>query len=144
MLCPCWSGIVYEMCCQPFHLGERPDTALQLMRSRYAAYALCIPEYIIETTHPENPYFCADTASWMEKIMLFSKHTQFTGLDILDFHQTDSAATVVFFAHLKKEGKDVSFMEKSDFEKVDGKWLYRSGQVIGHAGCKTHEYPHFS
>lgn len=129
MPCPCRSGMAYEVCCQPFHLGKRPDTALQLMRSRFSAYALCMPDYIIQTTHPANPQFCHDTAEWAQSISAFSSHTEFKDLEILDFQESCPSATVTFFAHLIQDKKDVSFTETSTFEQVQGKWLYRSGQL---------------
>lgn len=37
--CPCQSGHQYADCCGKFHLREAfPETAEQLMRSRYTAY----------------------------------------------------------------------------------------------------------
>ncbi len=127
--CSCHSGKQYALCCQPFHEGKMPDTALQLMRSRFAAYALCIPEYIIHTTHPANVQFCQDTQAWTQQISEFSLHTEFRNLEILEFQEMGSVATVTFVAHLFQDKKDVSFTEKSSFEKVKGKWLYRSGQL---------------
>ena len=127
--CPCHSGKPYAACCQPFHEGKAPDTAQQLMRSRFAAYALCIPDYIIHTTHPANSQFCRNTREWTQEISEFSSHTEFKDLEILEFQESGSLATVTFFAHLIQGGKDVSFTEKSQFEKVKGKWLYRSGQL---------------
>lgn len=129
MPCLCQSGKQYEVCCQPFHLGKKPDTAQQLMRSRFAAYALCMPDYIIRTTHPASPQFCHDAKEWAQKISEFSSHTEFKGLEILGFQENGSFATVTFVAHLIQDKKDVSFTEKSYFEKVKGKWLYRSGQL---------------
>ena len=129
MPCPCYSGNPYEACCQPFHLGKKPDTALQLMRSRFAAYALCLPEYIIHTTHPASPQFCPDAREWVRKISEFSSYTVFRGLEILGLQESSSFATVTFVAHLIQDNKDVSFTEKSYFEKMKGKWLYQSGQV---------------
>ncbi|MBI5272406.1 MAG: peptide deformylase [Chlamydiia bacterium] len=132
--CPCKSGNAYADCCQPFHKGKRPDTALQLMRSRYSAYALCLPAYIIHTTHPGSPQFCHDTAEWSKKISEFCTNTKFKNLEILYFQETASFATVTFTAHLAQDKKDTSFTEKSYFEKIKGKWLYRSGQLFeGHA-----------
>ncbi|HSX38389.1 MAG TPA: peptide deformylase [Chlamydiales bacterium] len=134
ILCPCRSGKLYEVCCRPFHLGKKPDTALQLMRSRYAAYALGIPDYIIHATHPASPQFCHDTEEWAQKITEFSSHTEFKDLKILGVQEGGSFATVTFIAHLVQDKKDVSFTEKSYFEKVKGKWLYRSGHLSqGHA-----------
>lgn len=127
--CPCQSGKQYGMCCRPFHLQEKPDTALQLMRSRFAAYALCMPDYIIHTTHPASPQFCHDAKEWAQKIAEFSSHTEFKDLEILGFQESGAFATVTFVAHLIQDQKDVSFTEKSYFEKVKGKWLYRSGQL---------------
>jgi len=128
--CPCKSGNTYANCCRPFHQGELPDTALKLMRSRYSAYALCLPAYIIHTTHPENPQFSHDTARWSQKISEFCLSTEFNDLEILDFLEKPPLATVTFVAHLTQDKRDVSFTEKSYFEKIKGKWLYRSGQRI--------------
>jgi SEC-C motif-containing protein len=128
--CPCHSKKAYEACCRPFHLGKNPETALQLMRSRFAAYALCLPDYIIQTTHPEGSQFHPDTKKWIEEIIAFSQGTKFKDLGILDFQEKDASATVTFCAHLTQNGQDASFTEKSHFEKVRGKWLYRSGQIL--------------
>jgi len=54
--CLCCSGKEYAACCQPLHEGALPADALALMRSRYNAYALQLPRYILQTTHPDNPY----------------------------------------------------------------------------------------
>lgn len=53
--CPCCSGRKFDACCSPFlSRAASPQTAEQLMRSRFAAYVKKNAEYIIETTHPEN------------------------------------------------------------------------------------------
>lgn len=127
--CPCFSGKPYAQCCKPFHDGRLPDTALQLMRSRYAAYALNLPEYIMKTTHPDNAQYQKDKARWGKEISDFSTQCRFEGLEIVDFQEKGDAATVTFVAHLSQNGKDVTFKEKSNFEKVDGCWLYVNGQI---------------
>lgn len=127
--CPCKSSSPYANCCKPFHQGLLPDNALKLMRSRYSAYALCLPEYIIQTTHPANPQFNSDIARWAQNITDFCLNTQFVGLEILQFQEDHHLATVTFVAHLTQDNKDVSFTEKSYFEKKEGKWLYLSGAV---------------
>ena len=78
MLCPCQSNQPYADCCQPFHTGERqPETAEQLMRSRYAAYALQQVDYIIRTTVPaQQPLLNRnELAQW-------AHDTQFLGLTV--------------------------------------------------------------
>ena len=52
-MCPCGTGTAYAACCGRFHTGtRRPPTALALMRSRYSAFALGLPDYLIDTWHP--------------------------------------------------------------------------------------------
>ncbi len=127
--CPCKSGKSYEECCKPFHQGKLPETALKLMRSRYAAYALCMPDYIIHTTHPESPEFRSDRVQWSKTISAFCANTEFKDLKILHSEDGESFATVTFYAHLIQNHKDASFTEKSYFEKVKGRWLYRRGRI---------------
>lgn len=124
MLCPCHSGDPYTQCCKPFHDGTPPQNALQLMRSRYAAYALNLPDYIIKTTHPKNPHYSTNTSEWRLSLEQFSKTTSFDGLTILEFQETGLEAVVVFTAHLKQAGRDCSFTERSLFEKCGQNWLY--------------------
>ncbi|NGX38294.1 MAG: hypothetical protein K1000chlam2_01467 [Chlamydiae bacterium] len=129
MKCLCHSGLPHSECCGPYHARKiLPESALQLMRSRYSAYAYKHPEYIIATTHPENPFFSKDSAAWTESILQFCKKTEFRGLKILEFVEGDQEAFVTFLAHIFQNGKDVSFQETSRFIKVGDRWLYHSMQ----------------
>ena len=126
-LCPCHSGKPYAECCQPYHNGALPQTALLLMRSRYAAYAQHLADYIMLTTHPANPGTMQNREEWSRQIRQFTNDTQFEGLEILAFEDGPLVAFVTFRAVLKQKGRDASFTEKSRFEKVEGRWLYHSG-----------------
>jgi SEC-C motif-containing protein len=119
MMCPCFSGKPYDQCCGPYHAGAPVPTPLSLMRSRYSGYALKKIDYIIETTHP----ILRKSSKNREEIAKFSDETSFDGLDILEAEDDN----VTLRAHLSRNGKDISFTEKSHFEKVDGKWKYHSG-----------------
>lgn len=44
--CPCGRGESYGACCGPLHAGEPAPTAERLMRSRYAAFALGLVDYL--------------------------------------------------------------------------------------------------
>lgn len=122
MKCPCSSGKPYDKCCGPYHAGESAPTPIALMRSRYSGYALKKIDYIIETTHTH----LKSTIKSRDDIAKFSDETSFNGLDILEA----DGDNVTFRAHLSRDGKDVSFTEKSHFEKEDGKWKYYSGVLI--------------
>ncbi len=128
-LCPCHSGRKYADCCEPFHNGKAPESALELMRSRYAAYACNLPEYIVKTTHSDSPQASSDRAQWIKEISNFSLNTQFENLEIFDFQEKGDRATVTFKAHLTQNGRDASFSERSFFGKKGGRWLYLQGKA---------------
>ncbi len=129
-LCPCCSGQSYAKCCEPFHNGEPPPSALALMRSRYSGYALKKIDYIIKTTHPDNPESKKALSIRKKEIRNFSESTKFKGLEILAFKDEGSESTVSFKALLSQNGIDCSFQERSLFKKVEGLWLYLSGEVL--------------
>lgn len=121
--CPCHSGEKYKKCCQPYHKGILPANAQKLMRSRYSAFALGLAEYIMSTTHPNNPDYTDSCEAWRESILDFCKHTHFNGLKIIEFIDGDSEAFVTFEAMLDHG----ILKEKSRFLKPENKWLYESG-----------------
>ena len=132
--CPCGSGKAYEQCCQRFHKGAAPERAEQLMRARYTAYVLNLPDYIIQTTHPGSPHYLSNRADWAKKLSTFSTQATFQRLQVLNVQEHGELATVTFTAHLTQNEEDATFTERSYFERVRGRWLYRNGQLAeGHA-----------
>lgn len=95
------------------------------MRSRYSAYALDLADYVMETTHPDNPHYNNDQNAWKQDLHLFSTHTKFLFLEVLEFTDGDSLAYVTFRANLRQSDQDVSFTEKSSFVKENDRWFYR-------------------
>lgn len=127
--CPCCSGKRYQECCEPYHKGAIPKSALDLMRSRYSAYALNLPEYIVKTTHPASPQYSENRFAWKRSIAKFSQASTFLRLEILDKVESETHAVVLFTAFISQGDSDATFTEKSSFEKIDGKWMYRSGKI---------------
>ncbi|MGB5866292.1 MAG: YchJ family metal-binding protein [Arcobacteraceae bacterium] len=125
--CPCGTGNKYKKCCQPFHKGKLPSTALELMRSRYCAYAFAITSYIIKTTHPKNIDYSKNTTLWTQDILQFSTSFTFKKLTILEFIEDIDSSYVTFTATIFQNTIDQSFTEKSMFKKVNNQWLYHSG-----------------
>ena len=128
--CPCGSLLKYKKCCKIFHDGILPKTALELMKSRYCAFSIEKSEYIIDTTHKNNPDFTSDLKSWNMDILNFSKNTQFKNLEIIDFIDDKIESFVTFKATLIQNQNDISFTEKSRFLKVEGKWFYVDGEFL--------------
>ncbi len=97
------------------------------MRSRYAAYALGLSDYILETTDPEGPLWRADQDAWREQIAGWIAETRFLGLKVEAFEAEEAEAWVTFDARLFGEGKAYSLRERSRFVLRDGRWLYCDG-----------------
>lgn len=134
--CPCGSEEKYFSCCGSYHHGEPAESALKLMRSRYSAYVLDLPDYIIATTHPANKFYMENKFAWKRGLSRFSKNSHFQKLEVLDFKEQENFATVTFTAYIRREGLDATFTERSHFEKKQGRWLYRGGRL--EAGYAPH------
>lgn len=121
-LCPCQSEQPYENCCQPYHQNHRqPETAEQLMRSRYAAYATQQIDYIIQTTIPAQQHQL-DRAS----IEHWSRSAQWLGL-VVHRHLakiSPSHAQVEFTAHFAEHGTAHEHRELSAFVQINGRWYF--------------------
>ena len=97
------------------------------MRSRYAAYALGLTDYVMDTTSPDGPRFEPDRRLWALSIEEFSRGTRFDGLAILGSGADGDAGWVRFRAVLARGERDASFEERSRFIRREGRWLYVSG-----------------
>ena len=99
--CPCLTGLPYSDCCEPFHLGiSLAPTAERLMRSRYAAYTLGTPDYLLSTWHE----------STRPAELLLDTTLHWYGLDIIDHSRGgifDTTGTVEFRAHYR-HGADLA------------------------------------
>ena len=93
------------------------------MKSRYVAYVVGDGAYIIKTTHPNNHDYSDEVKAWREGIELFSRSTEFLGLEILEFVDGEDEAFVTFIAKLSSG----DMVERSRFLKVEGRWFYESG-----------------
>jgi SEC-C motif-containing protein len=114
--CPCGSGTTYDACCGRLHRGAAAaETAEELMRSRYAAYAVGATDYVFRTWHPRTrpADLTPDPAlSW-------------TGLQILDVGED----WVEFVASYQRGGRRGERRERSRFERRAGRWVYVDGDV---------------
>jgi SEC-C motif domain protein len=117
--CPCGSGAAYEACCARWHSGAQrllAPTAEALMRSRYAAYALELQDYLLDTQHQRTrPSSIAPTPPGLTWI----------GLEVRKVEVQDvEHATVEFVARSKIAGRAERMHVTSRFERVGGRWLY--------------------
>lgn len=130
--CRCRSKRKYKRCCRPLHAGAAARDPEALMRSRYCAYALGLVDYILDTTHPDNAEARPDRAAWAREVAAFAQATRFVGLEVRSSAVHEGWGEVVFRARLLRDGEDVSFAERSRFERAgdDSRWVYHSGEML--------------
>jgi len=128
--CPCTSKKPYDRCCGPFHAGTAlPETAEQLMRSRFSAYALGKVDYLISTRVDAKR---ADEDR--EELVQYCKSVSCVGLKILSKEKggkADDTGIVTFHASLQANGRRSLHIETSSFAREQGKWVYVDGMVKG-------------
>jgi SEC-C motif-containing protein len=126
--CPCGSSLTYSKCCKPFIEGTTlPETAEQLMRSRYTGYVKGAIDYLFETTHPQHRkgYDHEGTRTWAEK-------AQWQGLEIVASRggAEDANGEVEFIASYMEDGNEVKHHELGKFRKLDNRWLFTEGKMV--------------
>ena len=140
--CPCQinplssdiiSLLLYKDCCQPYHdglfdkkvdnsEGIKVDTAERLMRTRYSAFVLVKPEYIVKTTLPAQQNLLDINA-----IEIWAKDTDWAGLEIVTYTPKlgKRHAQVEFKAYFNTldgtEQKQQAHHELSTFVKIKNK-----------------------
>ncbi|SRR5699024_1885949 len=119
--CPCGTDNTYGNCCAPLHRSERQaQSATELMRARYSAYAAHEADYLWRTWHPLR----------RPPLITFEDDVRWTGLKIEKAEQTaERKATVEFYAHFYDEQGDGTFHEVSRFEMRGRRWMYVDGDV---------------
>ena len=145
--CPCQthpsagaisSPLLYKDCCQPYHDAfyneevnkvdsVKAETAERLMRTRYSAFVLIKPEYIVKTTLPAQQNLLE-----IKAIESWAKETNWAGLEIVT-HMPKLGkrhAQVEFKAYFKTPEGLQAHHELSAFVKVidkannDARWYF--------------------
>ena len=121
--CHCGSQKNFNECCEPIINGiEKATTALDLMRSRYSAYATYAAEYILATTHIlQRQYYTKS------EILNWATSNQWLQLEIIKATEN----TVEFKAYFldSKREKQIHH-EFSTFKLENGIWFYVSGKFF--------------
>lgn len=121
--CPCGGGRPFARCCAPYlDHTQSPPTAEALMRSRYTAYTLGRMDYVRVTWHPTTCPPVLEAPSGLQWLGLQIKRVEGGGAG-------DSTGTVEFVARCKQAGRADRMHETSRFERVDGRWVYRDGEM---------------
>jgi SEC-C motif domain protein len=121
--CTCGIARPYRDCCgRYFDDHAPPQTAEQLMRSRYSAYTRNRIDYLRATWHPHTcPHMLTPDSStrWMGLRILF---TVAGGPD-------DQEGVVEFVARYKIGGRAYRLHERSRFVRLAERWVYLDGEM---------------
>ena len=121
--CPCDSGTRYDACCGPLHRGEaHAVTAEQLMRSRYAAFAVGEVAYLTRTWHPRT----------RPRDLHLDAAQRWIGLEIRGVAgggPHDDEGEVEFVARYRVGAREGSQHETSRFRRERGRWVYLDAAV---------------
>ena len=118
-ICPCGSQLSFELCCAVFiQNGQLAPNPEALMRSRYTAFCRADLAYLQKTWHPETypeDLGAEEPSNWVR-------------LEILEAWAEDDEGEVEFRASLIFDNKLEVLHELIFFERIDGQWLYHSGE----------------
>lgn len=125
--CPCGAGAGFADCCEPIINGEREgQTAEELMRARYSAFATGAIDFIVSSNHSRTR-----SEIDIQYIREWSQTSNWRGLQIFDTKLIDdNKAYVSFEALFTQSGKDLSHKEKAEFERENGKWRFVTGEEL--------------
>ncbi len=128
---PCFCGFnkSFSVCCEPIIQGKiKAQTAEQLMRSRYSAYVVVEPKYLMQTTHASllKTQNEADIKAWAEE----NKWHKLEIISAKNGQADDTTGEVEFKAYfVDYQGITQVHHEKSSFVKAGEKWFYQSGII---------------
>jgi len=137
--CPCSSGRTFADCCQPVIQKQRlAQTAEELMRARYSAYATAAVDFLRESSAPllQRKFDEKSSREW-------AQGSEWRGLKIVrcvDGSPEDSTGTVEFIASYRYKDQDHEHHETASFIRdARGHWSFEDGWVAGHAPIRREE-----
>lgn len=96
------------------------------MRSRYAAFALGLEDYLLATWHASTRPEALDLQT--------PPRPRWLGLEVRRHVPGGASAVVEFVARFRVEGRGQRLHETSRFVCEDGRWYYVDGDIHGPAG----------
>lgn len=104
------------------------------MRSRYAAFALGLGDYLVTTLASSHESLAEGRAELASALARAKESQRFLGLRIDEEREEGDEGEVLFLARVFSRGRDVSFAELSSFVREGGAWRYASGVTVDARG----------
>tara|TARA_R110002096_G_scaffold161339_6_gene327876 strand:- start:5781 stop:6122 length:342 start_codon:yes stop_codon:yes gene_type:complete len=110
-----------------YHYGRaRPDTAEQLMRSRYSAYFFRRVDYLVETTHPDTK--SDSLGKDLDEMVYHVNWIYLRVVNVIKGGKDDKVGKVEFAAGYFAEDERHELNEISRFKRYKGAWKYMDWQ----------------
>jgi SEC-C motif-containing protein len=100
------------------------------MRSRYAAFALGLGTYLVETLARDHEDRAHDPGALAHALAQTKERRRFLGLRIAHAAVEGDRGEVLFVARVYERGQDRSFAELSRFVREGGDWRYLDGELL--------------
>lgn len=123
-LCPCGSAKALEICCQPIIDGAPASGPEALMRSRYTAFVTHQLDHVLRSQSAEiSANFDRPAIEQM------ADECEWDGLDVRYAKQSGDSGEVEFVIRFRCAGKAMTQVERSQFRRGAGGWLYVGGEI---------------
>ena len=99
------------------------------MRSRYSAFARGEVDYLLATSHPELIEREGGLDVFRRSLREACRTLRYQGLTVSEAHEDGDSGQVTFVVRVFRQGRDMSFAERSTFVRDEGRWRYLSGEA---------------
>jgi SEC-C motif-containing protein len=127
--CGCGSKLAYRDCCERFHEGLEPPDPQALVKARFCAFALGKADFLWKTLHPSHPLRSREEGSVLRELRQARETLRYREVIVHDSRIDGAHGRVVFTARVFRSGRDMSFVELSEFEHIEGGWRYLAGDT---------------
>ncbi len=100
------------------------------MRSRYAAFALGLGEFLLDTLASDHTDRALPRSEHVQSLSRARQTQRFLDLCVLHTSQDGDRGEVLFYARIFERGVDRSFAELSSFRREGTAWRYVSGVLV--------------
>jgi SEC-C motif-containing protein len=100
------------------------------MRSRFAAFAMGLGDYLVETLAAEHPDLQLPRDELVRALSRAHERRRFMDLRVLEASAEGDRGEVLFYARIFERGEDGSFAELSTFRREGEAWRYADGVLV--------------
>jgi SEC-C motif-containing protein len=126
--CPCGLEQKFKKCCGPYLEGRLCENAERLLRVRYVAGIQSDAQYLWGTLHPLSPLKRQSNFKQFENELKLLKGLTYQSLKLVAVDDSKRDNTrIVHYVTVMEGVNDLSYVEETQFNYVEGHWYYMDG-----------------